>query len=349
MLCAMMTGMRAALGRVALGLVALCGMAGVAGAQGSADTIGAIRARGALLCGVAGVTAGFSLPDSQGVMRGLDADGCRIVAAAILGDANKVRFINTTATNRFTALQSGEVDMLVRNTTWTLGREAALGLEFASINFYDGTGFMVKASSGVTSVRGLDGATVCVQPGSTTELSLTDYFRVHAMRFTPLVIENLEELRAAFINGRCDAFTTDASSLAAFRYTQGENASQYVLLPEIISKEPLGSVVRKGDWKFFDIVRWAHFAQLTAEELGITSQNIETFRGNTNPEVQRFMGATGDLGRSLGVAPDWAVQIVRQVGNFGEMWERNITPLGVQRGINNLWSRGGLQYAPPMR
>jgi general L-amino acid transport system substrate-binding protein len=282
-------------------------------------------------------------------MRGLDADGCRIVAAAVLGDASKVRFINTTATNRFTALQSGEVDMLVRNTTWTLGREAALGLEFASINFYDGTGFMVKTASGVNSVKGLNGATVCVQPGSTTELNLTDYFRLHNLRFTPLVIENLEELRAAFIAGRCDAFTTDASSLASFRVTQGANAGQYTLLPEIISKEPLGTAVRKGDWKFFDVVRWAHFAQLTAEELGIDSENIESFRSSSNPEIQRFMGATGDLGRSLGVAPDWAVQIIRQVGNFAEMWDRSITPLGIQRGINNLWTKGGLQYAPPMR
>jgi general L-amino acid transport system substrate-binding protein len=346
----MIQGMRGVLGRAVAGVALGLGLAGGAWAQSpGSDTIGAIRARGSVLCGVAGGVAGFSLPDSQGVMRGLDADGCRIVAAAILGDANKVRFINTTTQTRFTALQSGEVDMLVRNTTWTLGREAALGLEFASINFYDGTGFMVKTASGVASVRGLDGATVCVQPGSTTELNLTDYFRLHDMRFQPLVIENLEELRAAFIAGRCDAFTTDASSLASFRYAQGANADQYLLLPEIISKEPLGTMVRKGDWKFFDIVRWAHFAQLAAEELGITSKNWESFRGNPNPEIQRFMGATGDLGKSLGVEPDWAVQIIRQVGNFGEMWDRNITPLGVQRGINNLWTKGGLQYAPPMR
>ncbi|MBP0493637.1 amino acid ABC transporter substrate-binding protein [Roseomonas sp. SG15] len=340
-----MRGVRAALGAAVLGLA----MGGAAWAQPAADTMGAIRARGTVICGVAGGVAGFSLPDSQGVMRGLDADGCRIVAAAILGDASKVRFINTTTQSRFTALQSGEVDMLVRNTTWTLGREAALGLEFASINFYDGTGFMVKKASGVTSVKGLDGATVCVQPGSTTELNLTDYFRANGLRFSPLVIENLEELRAAFINGRCDAFTTDASSLASFRFAQGANADQYLLLPEIISKEPLGTMVRKGDWKFFDIVRWAHFAQLTAEELGIDSRNIESFRGSANPEIQRFMGATGDLGKALGVNPDWAVQIIRQVGNFAEMWDRNITPMGVQRGINNLWTRGGLQYAPPMR
>ncbi|ONG58139.1 amino acid ABC transporter substrate-binding protein [Pseudoroseomonas deserti] len=332
-----------------LGAFATLGLAATAQAQPTADTVAAIRARGELVCGVTGVTAGFSLPDSQGVMRGLDADGCRQVAAAILGDGNKVRFVLTTSQNRFPALQSGEVDMLVRNTTWTLGREAALGLEFASINFYDGTGFMVKKSLGVTSARQLDGASVCVQPGSTTELNLTDYFRANKLRLNPLVIENLEELRAAFISGRCDVFTTDASSLAAFRFSQGANADQYLLLPEIISKEPLGAAVRKGDWRFFDIVRWAHFAGLTAEEMGITQANVMSFADNQNPDVQRFMGRSGDLGKMLGLSPDWAVNVIKSVGNFGEMWERSITPLGVQRGINNLWTKGGLQYAPPMR
>ncbi|UFN50915.1 amino acid ABC transporter substrate-binding protein [Roseomonas sp. OT10] len=318
-------------------------------AQPASDTMGAIKQRGYLLCGVAANTVGFSLPDSQGVMRGIDSDTCRAVATAILGDANKVRFIPTTAQNRFTALQSGEVDMLVRSTTWTLGREAALGLEFASVNFYDGTGFIVKTASGVKSVKELDGASVCVQPGSTTELNLSDYFRTNNMRFTPVVIENVEELRSAFIAGRCDAFTTDASSLASFRFAQGTNAAQYTILPEIISKEPLGAMVRKGDWKFFDIVRWTHFAQLTAEELGMTSKTIDSFVDNNNPEIQRFMGKTGDLGKMLGVAPDWAVQVIRQVGNYGEVWDRNITPMGVQRGLNNLWNKGGLQYPPPMR
>ena len=318
-------------------------------AQPAADTMGAIKQRGYLLCGVAANTVGFSLPDSQGVMRGIDADTCRSVATAILGDANKVRFIPTTAQNRFTALQSGEVDLLVRSTTWTLGREAALGLEFASVNFYDGTGFIVKAASGVKSVKELDGASVCVQPGSTTELNLSDYFRTNNMRFTPVVIENVEELRSAFIAGRCDSFTTDASSLASFRFAQGPNAGQYTILPEIISKEPLGAMVRKGDWKFFDIVRWTHFAQLTAEELGMTSRNLDSFVDNANPEIQRFMGKTGDLGKMLGVAPDWAVQVIRQVGNYAEVWDRNITPMGVQRGLNNLWNKGGLQYPPPMR
>ncbi|UPG71376.1 amino acid ABC transporter substrate-binding protein [Roseomonas gilardii subsp. gilardii] len=320
-----------------------------AAAQPAADTMGAIKQRGYLLCGTAGNNVGFSLPDSQGVMRGIDSDTCKAVAAAVLGDANKVRFIPTTAQNRFTALQSGEVDMLVRSTTWTLGREAALGLEFAAVNFYDGTGFAVKTASGVKSVKDLDGASVCVQPGSTTELNLTDYFRSNNMKFTPVVIENVEEIRNAFISGRCDAFTTDASSLASFRFSQGANADQYTILPEIISKEPLGSMVRKGDWKFFDIVKWTHFAQLTAEELGMTSKNIDSFVDNSNPEIQRFMGKSGDLGKMLGVAPDWAVQVVKQVGNYGEVWDRNITPMGVQRGPNNLWNKGGLQYPPPMR
>jgi general L-amino acid transport system substrate-binding protein len=325
------------------------GGAGPAAAQGSADTVAAIRARGQLVCGVAGQVAGFSAPDSRGEMRGLDADTCRSVAAAIFGDAAKVRFVNVTPQSRFTALQSGEIDMLARNTTWTLSREASLGLEFASINMYDGQGFMVKQALGVKSARDLGGASICVLPGTTTELNVTDYFRSLNMTFTPVVIETVEEVERAFVAGRCDAYTTDVSSLAAFRSSQGPNAGNYLLLPEVISKEPLGAMIRKGDWKFFDIVRWTHFAQLTAEELGITSQNVASFADSTNPDVQRFTGKTGDLGKMLGLQPDWAVQVVRQLGNYGEVWERNITPLGVQRGINNLWSKGGLQYAPPMR
>ena len=318
-------------------------------AQQPADTVAAIRARGMLTCGVAPSTAGFSIPDSRGEWRGIDVDSCRAVAAAVLGDATKVRFIPASTQQRFTMLQSGEIDLLVRSTTWTLGREAALGLAFAGVNFYDGQGFMVKRASGVTSARALDGATVCVQPGTTTELNMADYFRANRIRFTPVIIDNIEELRAAFIAGRCDVYTNDASSLASFRTSQGVNAEQYVLLPEIISKEPLGPVVRKGDWKFFDVVRWSHFAMVNAEEMGINSTNLATFNDSGNPDVQRFMGRSGDLGKQLGLNNDFAVQIVRQVGNFSEVWERNITPLGIQRGINNLWTKGGLQYAPPMR
>ena len=208
---------------------------------------------------------------------------------------------------------------------------------------------MVKRTSGVTTARALDGATICVLPSTTTELNMSDYFRANNIRFTPVLIDNVEELRAAFIAGRCDAYTTDASSLASFRASQGPNAAAYLLLPEIISKEPLGPAVRKGDWRFFDVVRWSHFAMLAAEEMGINSANLASFNDSTNPDVQRFMGRSGDLGRQLGLNNDFAVQVVRQVGNFAEVWDRNITPLGIQRGINNLWSQGGLHYAPPMR
>ncbi|MCQ4158498.1 amino acid ABC transporter substrate-binding protein [Roseomonas sp. GC11] len=333
-----------------LGLAALAlGQAKPALAQPAADTLAAIRARGSIACGVTPNTIGFATPDSQGIFRGLDADYCRALAAAVFGDPSKVRFVPTTAPQRFPALQSGEVDVLIRTTTWTLSREAALGFVFAGINFYDGNGFMVRKSMGITSAKQLDGASVCVQQGSTTELNVTDYFRANSMKLNPVTFENVEEIRSAFAAGRCDVYTSDTSTLAAFRAGQGPAASEYVLLPEIISKEPLGPSVRKGDAKWFDIVRWTHFALLTAEELGITSQNIDSMANSTNPDVQRFLGKSGDLGKMMGVAPDWAVQVVRATGHYGEMWERNITPMGIQRGINSLWTKGGLQYAPPMR
>ncbi|PZW40016.1 amino acid ABC transporter substrate-binding protein (PAAT family) [Humitalea rosea] len=318
-------------------------------AQPATDIMGAIRGRGMLICGVSPSTAGFALPDSQGVWRGLDVDICRAIASALLGDASRVRNVPTSVQQRFTALQSGEVDVLARNTTWTLGREASLGLAFAGISFYDGTGFMVKAASGVTSSRGLDGATVCVSPGSTTELGVADYFRQTGMRFSPLLIEDIEAMRGAFIAGRCDAYATDVSSLAAFRYAQGANGTAWRILPEVISKEPLGPAIRKGDWKFFDLVRWTLYALLTAEELGVTSQNIDQMMDSTVPEVQRLLGRTGGLGTALGVDDAWAARMIRQVGNYAEMWERNIVPIGIERGPNRLWSQGGLHYAPPMR
>ena len=324
--------------------------AGAAMAQGSGSaTIDAIVKRGELVCGVAGATAGFSLPDSQGVMRGIDADSCRTVAAAILGDAKKIKFVPTTTTNRFTALQSGEVDMLYRSTTWTLGREGNLGTLFASINFYDGTGFLVKASTGVKSVKELDGATVCVQPGTSTELAIADHFRVNKLKFTPILIQDLAELQNAYLSGRCDTYSTDASGLASFRFQQGPKATEHVLLPEIISKEPLGAMVRKGDDKFFDLVRWTYFAGLIAEENGINSTNIDSFMTSTIPEVRRLLGLEGDMGKALGVDAKFAYNSVKQVGNTAEIWDRNITPMGIPRGINNLWNKGGLQSAPPMR
>jgi general L-amino acid transport system substrate-binding protein len=324
------------------------GATGVAIAQ-QASTFDAVRARGVLNCGVSTGVAGFSNPDSQGVWRGLDVDGCRAVAAALFGDATKVRYVGTTSQNRFPALQSGEVDLLVRTTTWTLAREASLGFQFTGVNFYDGQAFMVKRSLGVTSAKQLDGATVCVQPGTTTELNLADYFRTNRMSFRAVVIESVEEIRNAFISGRCDVYTNDSSSLASFRSTQGANAEQYVMLPEIISKEPLGPVVRKGDQKWFDLVRWVGFAMLAAEELGVTSANVDQMLQSQNPEIQRLLGVTGGLGQMLGVDNRWAYNVIKQVGNFEETWERNITPLGVPRGINALWTKGGLMYAPPIR
>jgi general L-amino acid transport system substrate-binding protein len=335
--------------RTAVALGAALMMGAPAFAQPAADTVGAIRQRGQLICSVSPSTVGFSLPDSQGNWRGLDVDYCRAVTAAIFGDGNRLRLVPSSTQQRFTMLQSGEIDMLSRTTTWTLSREASLGLQFAGINVYDGQGFMVHTDSGVTSARQLDGATVCVQPGTTTELNMTDYFRANRIRFTPVVIENIEEIRTAFINRRCDAYTTDASSLASFRAAQGANAARFLLLPEIISKEPLGPVVRKGDWRFFDIVRWTHFALITAEELGITAANIDSFANSTNPDVQRFLGRSGDLGQMLGLPNNWTVNVIKAVGNYGEIWERNMTPIGFPRGPNNLWNNGGLQYAPPMR
>ena len=325
------------------------GLAAAAQAQGSGSTtLDAVRGRGQLVCGVAGTVPGFSLPDSQGVMRGLDADGCRAIAAAVFGDANKVKYVNLSTENRFTALQSGEIDVLIRSTTWTLGREANLGGLFGGVNYYDGTGFLVKTAAGVKSAKELDGATICVQPGTSTELAIADYFRNNNMKFTPLLIENRAELESAFLSGRCDTYSTDSSALATFRATQPKK-EDFVLLPEIISKEPLSYMVRKGDDKWFDIVRWSYFAQLTAEEEGVTSKNVDEMLGSANPNIKRLLGTEGDMGKALALDNKWAYNIIKQVGNFGEMWDRDIAVLGVPRGINNLWTKGGLQYAPPLR
>ena len=333
----------------ALGAGLLAAASPVAAQGSGSTTLDAIRARGEVRCGVSGQTAGFSLPDSQGVMRGLDADGCRAVAVAALGDANKVKFIPTTPQVRFTALQSGEIDLLVRSTTWTLGREGNLGLMFAWVNYYDGTGFLVKKSLNVQSAKQMDGATVCVQPGTSTELAIADYYRLNNMKWTPILIADVSEIQAAFISGRCDAYSTDASALATFRATQGDKKDDYILLPDIISKEPLGAMVRKGDDKWFDLVRWTFIAQLIAEENGITSKNIDSFAETKVPEIRRLLGLEGEMGKALGVDAKWAANVIRNVGNFAEVWDRNITPMGVPRGINQLWNKGGLQYAPPLR
>jgi general L-amino acid transport system substrate-binding protein len=340
---------RQAAGGLIAAFVAAAVWTAPAHAQGSGSkTLDDTKARGQLLCGVAGNVAGFSLPDSQGVMRGIDADSCRAVTAAALGDATKAKFVLTTTQNRFTALQAGEIDLLVRSTTWTLGREGNLGLMFAFVNYYDGTGFLVKKASGVTGAKQMDGATICVQPGTSTELAIADYYRLNNMKWTPILIQDINEIQNAFLSGRCDAYSTDSSSLATFRATQAK-PDDLMLLPEIISKEPLGAMVRKGDDKWFDIARWSYIAMVNAEELGVTSKNVDDMLKSDNPDIRRLLGVEGDMGKALGLDNKWAYNIIKQVGNFGEMWDRNITPLGVPRGINNIWTKGGLHYGPPIR
>ncbi len=334
-----------------LGAMLLAGsvLAGPVLAQSGSKTIDDIRSKGTLSCGVSTGVAGFSLADSKGIVQGIDADTCRAVAAAVLGDGNKVKFVPTTTTNRFTALQSGEIDLLVRSTTWTLGREGNLGLLFAGVNFYDGTGFLVKASMGVKGAKEMDGATICVQPGTSTELAIADFYRLNKMKFTPVLIQDLNEIQNAFLSGRCDAYSTDLSALASFRFQQGPKASDFLLLPDVISKEPLGLMVKKGDDKFFDAVRWTMYAMYQAEESGITQANVAEMQKSTNPEIRRLLGAEGEMGKALGLDNLWAVNIIKAVGNYGEMWDRTITPLGIPRGINNLWNKGGLHYPPPIR
>ena len=315
-------------------------------AQSTAD---AVVKKGFVQCGVNTGLAGFSQPDSQGVWKGIDVDVCRAVAAAVLGDATKVRYTPLTAQQRFTALQSGEVDLLSRNTTWTITRDTSLGLNFVGVNYYDGQGFMVPAKRKVKSAKQLNGATICVQPGTTTELNLADYFRANNMKFKPVVIEKLEEVLNAYFSGRCDVFTTDVSGLVALRASRAPKPAEHVILPEVISKEPLGPAVRHGDDRWFDIVKWSLFAMIEAEELGLNSKNIEQQAGTANPSIQRFVGATGDIGKMLALDNRWAVNIVKQVGNYGESFDANLKPLGFDRGLNRLWTQGGLMYAPPIR
>ncbi|HEX5477603.1 MAG TPA: amino acid ABC transporter substrate-binding protein [Burkholderiales bacterium] len=313
------------------------------------STLDAVRAKGFVQCGVNTGLAGFSQPDSKGVWHGIDVDLCRAVAAAVFGDARKVRYTPATTQQRFTALQSGEVDILSRNTTWTASRDAGLGLNFAGVNFYDGQGFMVPKKLNVTSAKQLDGATICVLPGTTTELNLADYFRANGMSFRPVVIEKLEELQNAYYGGRCDVFTTDISGLVSTRGSRAPNPAEHVILPEVISKEPLGPAVRQGDDRWFDIVKWSLFAMIDAEEMGLSSKNIDAALTSKDPAVQRFVGNTGDIGKMFGLDNRWAYNIVRQVGNYGESFDANLKPLGFERGQNALWKNGGLMYAPPIR
>ena len=321
-------------------------------AASAGPVLDAIKQRGQLICGVNTGLGGFSLPDSQGKWSGLDVDYCKAVAAAILGDAEKVKWVPTTAQQRFTALQTGEVDILSRNTTWTLTRDTSLGLNFTTVTYYDGQGFMVPKSLNVKSAKELNGATICVQPGTTTELNLADWARANNVQFKPVVIENAQEINAAFFSGRCDALTTDASGLASTRLNEAPKgkSDDYVVLPEIISKEPLGPAVRHGDDQLLDIVKWTVYALIEAEEYGITKANVDQMaKESKNPGIQRLLGTTPGMGKALGVNEDWALKAIKAVGNFGEIWTRNVKPLGLPRSQNELWTKGGLVYAPPVR
>jgi ABC-type amino acid transport/signal transduction systems, periplasmic component/domain len=324
----------------------------LAAAPSSAATLDDVKSRGVLRCGVNTGLPGFASQNDQGEWQGLDIDYCKAVAAAVFeGDASKVEYSPLSAVQRFPALQNGEVDMLARNTTWTMNRDTALGLNFVGVNYYDGQGFMVRKDLNVTSALQLSGATVCVQAGTTTELNLADYFSANNMDYNPVVIESQADVNAAYEQGRCDALTTDASGLYASRLELA-NPDEHVILPEIISKEPLGPAVRQGDEQWFDIVKWVHFGLLNAEELGITQDNVDEMLNSDNPDVRRLLGLDGTFGEDIGLTKDWMVHVIKAVGNYGEIFDRNVgpdTPLKIQRGMNALWTKGGLHYAPPIR
>ena len=334
---------------VFLGVLTVAGLAAGVAAAGTLDDV---KARGKLNCGVATGVPGFATPDANGVWQGFDVAVCRAVAAAVLGDQMAVEFVPTTGKTRFTALASGEIDMLARNTTWTFSRDVDLKFDFVGVNYYDGQGFMVPKSLGVGSAKELDGATVCIQTGTTTELNLADFFRVNNMSYEPVPIETNAEAQQQYLAGACDVYTTDASGLAATRATF-EDPSAHVVLPEIISKEPLGPLVRHGDSEWGDVVRWSLNALIAAEEYGVTSANIdELAKGTNNPEINRLLGSEGTLGEMLGLSADWALKAIKANGNYGEVFEKTIgtsTPIGLARGLNAQWTEGGLLYAPPFR
>ncbi|HYZ34171.1 MAG TPA: amino acid ABC transporter substrate-binding protein [Crenalkalicoccus sp.] len=322
------------------------------GAARAGSTFDTVKTRGQLICGVNTGVAGFSAPDARGVYQGLDADLCRAVAAALFGDAQKVRFVPTTYQTRFVALQSGEVDVLARNVTQTLTRDTALGFNMAGVSFYDGQGFMVPKRSGITSAKQLEGASICVLPGSTSELNLADFARREKLRIQPLILSSMDEMTAAYQAGRCDAMTTDASQLAALRVSAIRDPDAHLILPERISKEPLGPMVRHGDDQWFDLVSWVLRAMIEAEEYGVTRANVDAMRESQDPNIQRLLGVTPGFGKALGVDEAWAYNVIRQVGNYGEVFDRNLgagSPIGLPRGLNDLWTRGGLIYALPLR
>ena len=332
---------------IAAALLAACALPAHAG-----KTLDAIKQRGQLVCGTNPGLPGFAAADSKGVWAGLDVDICKALAASILGDANKVKWVPLNASQRFTALQSGEIDMLSRNTTWTLTRDASLGLFFTGVTYYDGQGFMVPAKFKITTAKELKGATVCVQSGTTTEKNLNDYSKAEGLDLKPVVFETQEATNKAYFSGRCQAYTTDASGLASIRNKEAGNPADHVILPTLISKEPLGPSVRRGDDEFFTIVKWVVFALIEAEEYGITQANVDEMKKSTDPVVQRILGTSEDTGKLLGLDKEWAYRPLKAVGNYGEIFERNVgpkSPLHLPRGLNNLWSKGGIMYAPPVR
>ncbi|CAN7250512.1 amino acid ABC transporter substrate-binding protein [Devosia sp. LjRoot3] len=310
-----------------------------------------VKAKGYVQCGVTGGVPGFSAPDSNNVWTGIEVDFCRALAAAVFNDAEAVRYTSLTSQERFTALSAGEVDVLSRTTTWTMSRDTQLGISFVGTMFYDGQGFMVRKADGIESALDLSGAAVCIESGTTTELNAADYFAANGLEFNTVVFVDQDEVVKAYEDGRCDVYTTDSSALAAER-SKFANPDDHIILPEIISKEPLGPVVRAGDTQWFNLARWTYFALLEAEELGVTSANVDEMLGSDNPAIKRLLGVEGDFGTPLGVTKDWAYQIIKHVGNYAESYDRNVgpaTPIGLERGLNALWKDGGIQYAPPIR
>ncbi len=335
--------MRSLLNSAVAGVAALL----VAGAAHAA-TLDDVKKAGVLKCGVSQGLPGFSNPDDKGSWTGIDVDYCKALAAAVLGDASKVKYVPLSAKVRFTALQSGEVDVLSRNTTWTFTRDTNLGINFSGVLYYDGQGFMVRKKLGVKSARELSGAAVCTNTGTTTELNVADYFKANGMQYKVVAFEQSNEVVAAYDAGRCDVYTTDRSGLAAQR-TKMKNPDEHMVLPEIISKEPLGPAVRQGDDQFGNIARWVLNALIIAEELGVSSSNVDAMMSSKNPETQRLLGVKGKYGEYIGLDAQWAARAIKAVGNYGEMYARNVTPLGLARGVNNLWNKGGILYAPPFR
>jgi general L-amino acid transport system substrate-binding protein len=338
--------------RLALGAVAAAAALAAVPAH-AGKTLDQIKQRGQLVCGVHVGLAGFSQADSSGNWSGLDVDVCRAIAAAVVNDPAKVKWVPLTAQQRFTALQSGEIDILSRNTTWTLSRDASLGLHFTNTTYYDGQGFMVPVKSNLKSAKQLKGATICVQSGTTTEKNLTDYSRANKLNIKPVVFEQEEAAVGAYFSGRCIAYTTDASGLASVRNKQAKDPKEHVILPELISKEPLGPAVRRGDDEWFAIAKWVVFGLIEAEEYGITQANVDKMLAeSTDPVVMRILGKSEDTGKLVGLDKDWMVRALKASGNYGEIFERNVgpkTPLNLPRGLNNLWSKGGIMYAPPIR